>query len=247
MYRPHRAGTLPEGRGYTGMFFPIGDDQVRGGHRAHFSYGLIALNVLIFVYQASLGPEAGQQFVYDWGAIPTRILSGEGLETLITSVFLHGSWMHLLGNMLYLWIFADNIEATIGNVKFVVFYLLGGLAAGLVHIYFNAGSDVPAVGASGALSAVMGAYLVLFPRSRVKGYFFFFRVNIPAILFLGFWFYQQSTAGFASLQDSAGTGIAWWAHIGGFVFGVLGGFYFRATHFIPRHSEGYASRDDITF
>ncbi|WP_420458571.1 rhomboid family intramembrane serine protease [Neolewinella sp.] len=229
------------------MFFPTGDDQVRGGHRPHFSYGLIALNVLVFVYQASLGPEAGEQFVYNWGTIPARIEAGEGYVTLLTSMFLHGGWLHLLGNMLYLWIFADNIEATIGNVKFVVFYLLGGIVAGLVHIYFNAGSPIPAVGASGALSAVMGAYLVLFPKSRVRGYFFFFRVNIPAILFLGFWFYQQSTAGFASLQDSAGTGIAWWAHIGGFVFGVVAGFYFRATHHIPRHSEGYVSRDDITF
>ena len=227
------------------MFFPTGDDQVRGGHNAHFSYGLIAVNVLIFTYQYSLGPEAGQQFVYDWGTIPASILSGQRYETLITSMFLHGGWLHLLGNMLYLWIFADNIEATVGNVKFVIFYLLGGIAAGLVHIYFNPGSPIPAVGASGALSAVMGAYIVLFPRSRVRGWFFFFRVNIPAFLFLGFWFYQQSSAGYASLQDSAGTGIAWWAHIGGFVFGVLAGFYFRATHYIPRHADGYASGDDV--
>ncbi|MBB4080902.1 membrane associated rhomboid family serine protease [Lewinella aquimaris] len=229
------------------MFFPIGDDQVRGGHRPHFSYGLIALNVLVFAYQYSLGMEAGQEFVYMWGTIPERIQSGSGYATLITSMFLHGGWLHLLGNMLYLWIFSDNIEATIGSPKFIVFYLLGGLAAGLCHIYFNSGSPIPAVGASGALSAVMGAYIVLFPRSNVRGYFFFFRITVPAFLFLGFWFYQQSSAGFASLQDSAGTGIAWWAHIGGFVFGVLAGFYFRATHYIPRHSDGYASGDDITF
>lgn len=215
------------------MFFPIGDDQVRGGHRPHFAYGLIGLNVLIFVYQVSLGTEAGQQFVYDWGAIPARIEAGEGYLTLVTSMFLHGGWMHLIGNMLYMWIFADNIEATIGSVKFVVFYLLGGIAAGLCHLYFNAGSPIPAVGASGALSAVMGAYIVLFPRSNVRGYFFFFRVNIPAFLFLGFWFYQQSSAGYASLGSEAGEGIAWWAHIGGFVFGVLAGFYFRNTHELP--------------
>ena len=227
------------------MFFPTGDDQVRGGHRPHFAYGLIALNVLIYAYQFSLGPEAGQAFVYEWGTIPQRIESGSGYYTLVTSMFLHGGWLHLIGNMLYMWIFADNIEATIGSAKFLVFYFLGGIAAGLCHMYFNAGSPIPAVGASGALSAVMGAYIVMFPRSRVRGYFFFFRVQVPAFIFLGFWFYQQSSAGFASLGDSAGTGIAWWAHIGGFVFGVLGGFYFRATHAIPRHSEGYASRHDV--
>jgi membrane associated rhomboid family serine protease len=224
------------------MFFPVGDDQVRGGHRPNFAYGFIALNVLIFLYQVNLGPEAGQQFVYDWGAIPARIENGEGYLTLISSMFLHGSWMHLLGNMLYMWIFADNIEATIGSPKFVLFYFLGGIAAGLCHLYFNAGSEIPAVGASGALSAVMGAYIVLFPRSSVRGYFFFFRVSVPAFIFLGFWFYQQSAAGFATLEGSAGTGIAWWAHIGGFVFGVVAGFYFRFTHTIPRHSEGYAAR-----
>jgi membrane associated rhomboid family serine protease len=156
-------------------------------------------------------------------------------------MFLHGGWMHLIGNMLFLWIFSDNIEATIGNTKFVLFYLVGGIVAGLVHIYFNLGSEIPAVGASGALSAVLGAYIVMFPRSRVRGYFFFFRVNVPAFLFLGFWFYQQSSAGYASLQQSSAEGIAWWAHIGGFVFGVISGFYFRSTHFIPRHSEGYRS------
>ena len=222
------------------MFFPIGDDQVSGGHRPLFAYGLIAVNVAIFLYQVSLDPEAGQQFVYDWGAIPARIEGGEGYLTLLTSMFLHGGWMHLIGNMLYLWIFADNIEATIGSGKFVAFYLLGGLAAGLCHMYFNQGSPVPAVGASGALSAVMGAYIVLFPRSNVKGYFFFFRVNVPAFLFLGFWFYQQSSAGIGSMGDTAGETIAWWAHIGGFVFGVLAGVYFRSTHEIPRHGEGYA-------
>ncbi|MGB3798546.1 MAG: rhomboid family intramembrane serine protease [Lewinella sp.] len=226
------------------MFFPTGDDQVRGGHRPHFAYGLIALNVLIYAYQFSLGPEAGQAFVYEWGTIPQRIESGEGYHTLITSMFLHGGWLHLIGNMLYMWIFADNIEATIGSLKFVIFYFLGGIAAGLCHMYFNAGSPIPAVGASGALSAVMGAYIVMFPRSRVRGYFFFFRVQVPAFIFLGFWFYQQSAAGFATLEDSSGTGIAWWAHIGGFVFGVLSGFYFRATHAVPLHSEGYASRHD---
>ena len=223
------------------MFFPTGDDQISGGHRPVFSYGLIALNVVIFLYQFSLGPEAGQSFVYEYGAIPARIEAGEGYLTLLTSMFLHGGWMHLLGNMLYLWIFADNIEATIGSPAFLIFYLLGGLAAGLAHIYVNAGSSIPAVGASGALSAVMGAYIVMFPRSNVRGFFLFFAVKIPAWIFLGFWFYQQSSAGYASLGQD-GDGIAWWAHIGGFVFGVLAGFYFRTRYHIPRHVDGYVSR-----
>lgn len=214
------------------MFFPVGDDQVHQGHTPYFSYGFIALNVLIFFYQASLGPEAGQAFVIEYGAIPTEILAGQDWFTLVTSMFLHGSWMHLIGNMLYMYIFADNIEASINNTPFFIFYLLGGLAAGACHIYFNPTSAIPAVGASGALSAVMGAYIVLFPKSNIRGYFIFFRVNIAAWLFLGFWFYQQSSAGYASLGDTSG-GIAWWAHIGGFVFGVLCGFLFRQRYGTP--------------
>lgn len=214
------------------MFFPIGDDQVHNGHPPYFAYGFIALNVVLFLYQASLGPEFSS-FVIEYGCIPAEIEAGRDYHTLLTSTFLHGSWMHLLGNMLYMWIFADNIEASVGSAWFVVFYLAGGLAAGLAHIYFNSGSAIPAVGASGALSAVMGAYIVLFPRSNVKGFFFFFRVSVPAFLFLGFWFYQQSQAGFASIGNTSG-GIAWWAHIGGFVFGVLCGFFFRFQKPRPR-------------
>lgn len=214
------------------MFFPIGDDQVHNGHTPYFAYGFIALNVLIFVYQATLTAPEFQQFVYDYGCIPDEIEAGLDYHTLLTSTFLHGSWMHLIGNMLYMWIFADNIEASIGSPRFVVFYLLGGLAAGLCHIYFNAGSTIPAVGASGALSAVMGAYIVMFPKSNIKGFFFILRVSVPAFLFLGFWFYQQSSAGIGSIGDTSG-GIAWWAHIGGFVFGVICGFIFRVWMPMP--------------
>ena len=224
------------------MFLPLGDDQIEGGHRPLFAYGFIAVNVLIFIYQASLGPQAGEAFVYEWGAIPARIEAGDGYWTLITSMFMHGGWMHLIGNMLYMWIFADNIEATIGSTAFVIFYLLGGIAAGLCHLYFNAGSNIPAVGASGALSAVMGAYIVMFPRSNVRGFLFFFSVSIPAWIFLGFWFYQQYSAGYASLGNEDTTNIAWWAHIGGFVFGVLAGFYFRCAYAVPRASEGFRHR-----
>jgi membrane associated rhomboid family serine protease len=215
------------------MFFPIGDDQVYKGYKPYFAYGFIGLNILIFLFQATLDTEAFSSFVYEWGCIPANIEAGQHYQTLLTSTFLHGSWMHLIGNMLYMWIFADNIEASVGSTKFIIFYLLGSLVAGLCHIYFNAGSTVPAVGASGALSAVMGAYIVMFPKSTIRGYFFIIRVSVPAFLFLGFWFFQQSQAGISSIGDTSG-GIAWWAHIGGFVFGVLCGFLFRAWMPMPR-------------
>ena len=169
------------------MFLPIGDDQVKGGHRPTFAYGFIVLNVLIFLYQVNMAPQLQEAFVFEYGSIPQEIQAGEDWFTLFTSMFLHGGWMHLIGNMLYLWIFADNIEATVGSGVFVVFYLLGGLAAHLGHIMFNSGSTIPTVGASGALSAVMGAYLVMFPRSTIKGYLFVFRISVPAIFFLLFW------------------------------------------------------------
>ncbi len=171
-------------------------------------------------------------FVDHFGSIPVEITSGKDWYTLITSMFLHGSWMHLIGNMLFLWVFADNIESTIGNVNFLIFYLLGGLAASAGHIYFNWESPVPTIGASGAISAVMGTYFVLFPTSRVKLFFFFFFFRIPAILFLGFWIWQQWVSGAASLDGLANgelSGVAWWAHISGFVFGVLAGIFYRIT------------------
>ena len=224
------------------MFFPIGDDQVQGGHTPYVAYGFIALNILIFIFQFQMGPQDGQAFVNDWGAVPARIQNGESIETLLTSAFLHGGWAHLLGNMLYMWIFADNVEATIGSAAFLIFYLLGAVAANFCHIYFNLGSTIPAVGASGALSAVMGAYIVMFPRSNVRGFLIFFAVNIPAWIFLAFWFWQQSSAGYRSLGEEAGTGIAWWAHIGGFVFGVLAGLFFRTRYHIPRAKDGFRSR-----
>ena len=217
------------------MIFPYADDQVKGGATPIFSYTFIVLNVLFFLYESSLAPETLQQFVTTWGAIPAEIAAGEDYITLLSSMFLHGGWAHLLGNMLYLYIFADNIEATIGNVPFLIFYLLGGLAAHFTHIYFYPGSTVPTVGASGAISAVMGAYLVMFPKSQIRFLFFFLiRFSIPAIFFLIFWIAQQYFAGAAALEattTNADAGqVAWWAHIGGFVFGVVVGFYLRLRY-----------------
>lgn len=145
------------------MFFPIGDDQVKGGHFPFFSYAFIGLNIIFFLLQLSSGSG-----LMEFAVVPAEILSGNNFYTLITSLFLHGDWMHLLWNMLFLWIFADNIEATIGNFRFLVFYLLGGIAASFAHIFFNAQSMTPMIGASGAISAALGAYLALFPDSRIK-------------------------------------------------------------------------------
>ncbi|MEO0788327.1 MAG: rhomboid family intramembrane serine protease [Bacteroidota bacterium] len=223
------------------MFLPIGDDQVRGGYSPHLAYGLIIVNVIIFLYQMSLAPKDIDTFLITYGAIPAEITNGQDHFTLLTSMFLHGGLMHLGGNMLFLWIFADNVEASVGSVVFLVVYLVSGLAAHAGQIFINPESPVPMVGASGALAGIMGAYLVMFPRSKVKGYLFVFRVAVPAFFFLLFWIAQQSYMGYTQLQSgpSLSGGVAWWAHIGGFLFGVLAGLIIRQTHYLPKHADGY--------
>lgn len=225
------------------MLFPIGDDQVKGGYYPLFSYSFIALNVVVFLFEMSLSPLQLERFVTQYGAIPYEITRGQDLFTLFTSMFLHGGWAHLLGNMLFLWVFADNIEATIGPRRFVVFYLLGGLAAQAGHIYYNFHSTIPTVGASGAISAVLGAYLVMFPASRVLIWFFFFTFRVPAILFLGFWIWQQWAN--ATADTGEGGGVAWWAHIGGFVFGVIAGLYYRNSYPPQRREVPLYGSDEL--
>lgn len=213
------------------MIFPIGDDQIKGGYYPFASYGFLALNILVFLFERFyLGFPQGLGL--EFGAIPVEILQGENIHTLFTSMFLHADWLHLAFNMLFLWIFADNIEAIIGTRRFILFYILGGLAAHAAHIYFNPGSIVPTVGASGAIAAVMGAYMVMFPKSMVRVLIIVFPVRVPSFLFLGFWIWGQWMDGQRALQyvdDTAG-GVAYWAHIGGFVFGLLAGFYYRSTY-----------------
>ncbi len=225
------------------MIFPIGDDQVKGGQFPMFSYGFIILNVLVFIYELSLPPQDVEAFFMQYGAVPVEILNGENWPSLLTSLFVHGGWMHIIGNMLFLWVFADNIEATIGNTRFLIFYLVGGLVAHATHIYFNPASIAPTVGASGAIAAVMGAYLVMFPRSQVKIFFFFFIFRISAFIFLGIWIWQQWMSGTASLTNAGvvNDGTAWWAHIGGFVFGILAGFYYRGE--VIQGVAGYPEDD----
>lgn len=205
------------------MIIPIGDENVKGGAKPIFSYSFIVINILIFVFQVSLGVEGYQNLLQDFGAIPNEISNREDLHTLLTSIFLHGGIMHLAGNMLFLWLFADNIEATIGNLHFLIFYLLGGFIASMAQIVFDPTSTLPTVGASGAISAVMGAYIVCFPKSKIKMLvlIFFRSFHISALLFLGFWFGQQIFSSFSVGLDSDQGGVAWWAHIGGFAFGAI--------------------------
>jgi len=184
---------------------------------------LIAINTVIFLYQATMSPYALDQFVRQWGIVPDRLF----LPSLMTSMFLHGGWLHLLGNMLYLWVFGRNVEDLIGSGRFAIFYILCGLASAVVHIIFNPYSRVPTIGASGAIAGVMGAYLVKFPKARIitLAFIFFFvtTLEIPAAFLLLFWFAIQFFSGFGSLgeTDYSGGGTAWFAHIGGFLAGML--------------------------
>ncbi|MCF8032102.1 MAG: rhomboid family intramembrane serine protease [Desulfarculaceae bacterium] len=190
--------------------------------------GIIALNLLVYLYQLSLGPRAEYIFLHQYGVVPV-LLTGEipvpGILawlpqplTLVTSMFLHGGFMHLAGNMLYLWIFGNNIEDRLGPLRFGVFYLLGGVLAGLSHVVASPGSQLPMVGASGAIAAVLGAYFLLYPRAKVVVllWFFFYAqlIRVPAVIVLGVWFLLQ-------VLGRGGPGVAWMAHIGGFVIGLI--------------------------
>lgn len=221
------------------MIFPIGDEQVQGGHKPFFSYLLIGINILVFLIQVTMPPGLQQGFVMEYGVIPKEIVHGQDYFTLLTNMFLHGGWMHLVGNMLFLWVFADNIEAVIGKLPFILFYLGGGIAASSAHIFFNADSTIPAIGASGAISAVLGAYLVMFPASKIKVFvlFLFRSYYMPALFFLGIWGVQQFINGFISIVPSSAytSSVAWWAHIGGFVFGLIAGYVIR-RRFESRYS-----------
>ena len=188
---------------------------------------ILALNVAVFSYQFSLGESLrGVAFILDYGFIPALFASEpQGVwYTLFTSLFLHGSWAHLIGNMIFLWVFGNNIEDSMGHVRFVIFYLVCGVAASLAHIFVVPQSAVPMVGASGAISGIMGAYVLLYPRVRVHTWLPpFFLIDIPAWFFLGYWFIIQLGMGLVTIGPEAADqgGVAVWAHVGGFVAGVL--------------------------
>jgi membrane associated rhomboid family serine protease len=204
---------------------------------------LILLNIAAFLYELSLSPRSGQALVYTFGLVPSNvellftehgITLGQAILPFVTSMFLHAGWMHLLGNMLFLWVFGGSIEEALGHVQYLIFYFVGGLGSAIVHTTVNWGSTIPTVGASGAISCVMGAFIVLFPRARVTtlipALLFFFTVRIPAVLMLGYWFFIQFFSGVASLGVADQGGVAWWAHIGGFLLGALLVSGKRGTH-----------------
>lgn len=194
---------------------------------------LIFVNLCLFFYELSLGSWQLTRFIYTYGLVPRRFFSFSHQQVaisryipLFTSLFLHGGWLHIIGNMLFLWIFGDNVEDSMGHFKYLVFYLLCGIIAGFFHLYLNPNSSVAAIGASGAISGVMGAYFVLFPGSRIitllPVFFFFSFVEIPAFVFIGIWFLFQLFSGTISLvtRGICEGGVAWWAHVGGFISGM---------------------------
>jgi membrane associated rhomboid family serine protease len=210
------------------MFIPLKDLNPRRTYPV-VNNTLIAINVLVFLYQYTLPPHAFKAFMLTNATIPARFpawLSGhEPFELaflpLLTSMFLHAGLLHLAGNMLFLWIFGDNVEDAYGHIGYLFFYLFCGVGSGLLHVLFNMNSNVPALGASGAISGVMGAYAILYPHSRILTLVFIFLVPIPAILILGYWFILQFLSAFGSLGSMTSGGVAWWAHVGGFLLGML--------------------------
>jgi membrane associated rhomboid family serine protease len=217
--------------------FPV-SDVIPSRTVPFVTVGLIVVNVLVFFYQLLLPDTQLQLFVASYAVVPAWFW----WPSLVTSQFLHSGWMHILWNMIYLWIFGDNVEDRLGHGKFLLFYLGAGAAAAVLQILFNPFSGVPMLGASGAIAAVMGAYFVLYPQSRVLTaiflVLFFDLVEIPAIFFLGIWFLLQLVSGIGSLgiSNAAGGGTAFWAHIGGFVVGVAVGAVLRAR---DRRWAGY--------
>lgn len=200
----------------------------------YVNISIIVVNVLVFAYELSQG-SAIDQFIRRFAVIPNDFVSSFGahglsllpLRTLFTSMFLHAGWLHLVGNMLYLWVFGDNIEDKLGHVRYIIFYIVCGVVSSALYVYVDPHSVVPTIGASGAISGVLGAYVLLFPKARVLTvipiFIFLQFVELPAILVLGLWFVLQLFSGLASLgqQTAEGGGIAWWAHIGGFATGLI--------------------------
>ena len=234
------------------MFFPYKDDNPRL-LVPFVTYTIIALNLIVFFYQMGLGAVAGQEFTLSFGLIPatftdlprgditiayaqylseaanSRIfldaVPNSPCLTVFTSMFMHGGMMHLFGNMLFLWIFGDNVEGALGHVKFAGFYILCGIGAAVGQIFIDVNSMVPMIGASGAISGVLAAYMLRYPRARIHTFVFLFviftTIHVPAFIVIGIWFATQVMSGFGTLGANTGGGVAWFAHIGGFITGVL--------------------------
>jgi membrane associated rhomboid family serine protease len=213
--------------------FPL-YDTLRTRRVPFVNWLLIGLNALVFFYELSLGDSGLNHFINTWGLVPGRLTSQVGNVgawlTVFTAMFIHGGWLHILSNMWVLFIFGDNVENRLGGFGYLFFYLLSGTAAALLQVFLVPPSSVPMVGASGAIAGVLGAYLVLFPQARIVSlvpiFFIFTTVELPAVIFLLFWFIIQLFSGVLALGGAAGSGIAWWAHVGGFLFGIIAVFFF---------------------
>jgi len=205
---------------------PIGDDDTGRRTVPLVTYVLIALNILFFFVEQS----GGDAFIGKWAFVPRRFVANPvgGVLTLLTSMFMHAGWLHLGGNMLYLWIFGDNVEDRFGHINFTIFYLLCGLAATFAQLAFSLGSNIPNLGASGAIAGVLGAYILLFPQGRVKVLQGQQVIQVPALIVIGMWIVLQFFSGIGSVANAAQTGgVAYMAHIGGFVAGFVLTFLFR--------------------
>jgi membrane associated rhomboid family serine protease len=241
---------------------PLTDDNERGHGLAFVSLGLIAANVAVFLLLQGAGAtQSGADFTYGFAAVPLEITTGVDLTapqpvtidgqvfqvpqepgpspiwlTLLSAMFMHGGWLHLLGNMLFLWIFGDNVEHRVGHALFLVFYLVVGVIASFAQILVDVDSVIPTLGASGAIAGVLGAYLVLFPGNRVLVLLLRFPIWVPAIVAIGMWAALQVIGGFGATTE--GGGVAYMAHIGGFVAGLVAGALFRLLFNEPRHPRG---------
>lgn len=212
---------------------PIGDSP-RTRHFPLLNWVLIIANVLVFVVELGLGPGELEAFISRWAAVPRDVnellarpwsANPQVLLTLVSSQFLHGGWLHLISNMLFLWIFGDNIEDVLGTLRYLVLYLASGVAAVLVQSLASGNSTIPLLGASGAIAGVLGAYMILFPGARVSTlvpiFLFFTVIELPAVVLILVWFALQLLSAWAGLQGAAQSGVAWWAHVGGFVAGLV--------------------------
>jgi membrane associated rhomboid family serine protease len=211
---------------------PISDDNRGRRSVPVVTYVLIALNVLVYIYEFLLSDRQLSAFFNDWAVIPDEISNGQAYYTILTAAFLHGSWFHLGSNMLFLWIFGDNVEDVMGHARYLIFYLLTAVGASLAQVFIDPNSTVPMVGASGAISGVLAAYIVLFPRGRIVTLIvlgvFFTATMLPAWVMIGYWIVLQVISGVGSLggmQD--GGGVAFFAHIGGFIAGLVLVWFFR--------------------
>ena len=202
-------------------------DTIRSRRFPLVNWILILANAAVFWYELRIGEAALQNFIFTWGLVPAQFISApqETWLTIFTSMFLHGGWFHLLSNMWVLYIFGDNIEDRVGGVRYLLFYFLSGAAAAFLQIFITSDSSAPLIGASGAIAGVLGAYLISYPGARIASLvpilFIFTIVDVPAVIFLIFWFVSQLYSGLFAIQGGSASGIAWWAHIGGFIFGLI--------------------------